>query len=54
VGPLLFSFFVHTLGPAPIAILFELDFALHTLAIFAGPIVNPFALLALEFNESVL
>ena len=40
--------------PAPVAKLFELDFAGHQLFVFAGPIVNALAFLALQFDESDL
>ena len=39
---------------APAAVLFDLDLALDELFVFAGPIVNTLALLAREFDESVL
>lgn len=51
---LLFSLFVHGGGPAPLAVLFELYFALDELFIFGAPVVNALALVALEFYESVL
>lgn len=34
----------------PLAILFELDFALHALAIFPAPVVDPFAGPASQFD----
>ena len=39
---------------APIAKLFELDFALNFLLVFARPVVNAFALTTGEFYEAIL
>jgi hypothetical protein len=41
-------------GAAPIAVLFELYLAGDQLFVFAGPIVDALALLALQFYESIL
>ena len=51
---LLFGLFVHGLSPAPFAILFEFNFALHQLFILGGPIVYALAFIARELYESVL
>jgi hypothetical protein len=39
---------VHGLSAAPLAILFELDFARHQLFVLAGPIVDALAFAALQ------
>ncbi len=39
---------------APTAPFFELNFALHLFLIFAGPIVDPFAFRARQFDKSIL
>lgn len=46
--------FVHGLGVAPLAILFELDFALNQFFVFGAPIIDALALLAGEFYQTVL
>lgn len=43
---LLFRLFVHSLGLAPFAILFELYFALNELLVLARPVVDALALAA--------
>jgi len=40
MGGLFLGFFMGCIFSAPVAIFFELDFALHTLPILPGPIVN--------------
>lgn len=45
---------VYSLLLAPLAILGELDLALHEFFILARPIVNALAVLAREFNELFL
>jgi len=45
---------MHHLLSAPPAILFEFDFALNLLFVFATPVVNTFAFFAGEFYEFVL
>ena len=45
---------MHGLSPAPIAIFFEFDFALHELFVFARPVVRALALATGEFNQSFL
>ena len=51
---LLLRFFVHLLGAAPIAILFELNLALHQLLIFGGPVISALALATRELNQPFL
>lgn len=51
---LFLSFLVHGLGAAPLAELFEFNFAFHKLFILAGPVVYALALGAGELYESVL
>jgi hypothetical protein len=48
------GFFVHGFCPAPFAVLFKLNFTLHQFFIFGAPVVYPLALLAGEFNQSLL
>lgn len=57
VGPpnkLLSRFFVGLLYPAPLTVLFELDFALNKLLVFGRPIVNALAFPAGQLYETVL
>jgi hypothetical protein len=54
VAKLFLALLVHLLGPAPLAILFELDFALNELLVFAGPVVSALALAAGELYQSFL
>jgi hypothetical protein len=51
---LFLGLFVHGLSLAPLAVLFELYFALNLLLVLAGPVVDALALLALQFDESIL
>ena len=39
---------------APLAMFFQLDFALNFTLVLAGPIIDAFALLALKFDQIVL
>jgi hypothetical protein len=59
IGPivakkLLFGLLMGSGCPAPVAELFELDFARNKLLVLAGPVVNTLAFLALQFYEAVL
>ena len=45
---------MHGLSLAPLAVLFELDFALNKLFVFGAPIVDALALLAGEFYQTIL
>ena len=51
---LLSRLFVGLLYPAPLTILFELDFALNKLLVFGRPIVNALAFPAGQLYETVL
>ncbi|OHA17760.1 MAG: hypothetical protein A2664_04080 [Candidatus Taylorbacteria bacterium RIFCSPHIGHO2_01_FULL_46_22b] len=53
-GLLLLSLFMRRPLPTPIAKLFELDFALNFLLVFARPVVYAFALATGEFYEAIL
>ena len=50
VTPLLLSFFVDGVFPAPIAVFFQFQFLLPGFFGFVGKIVDSFACLALQFN----
>jgi hypothetical protein len=51
---LFFRLFVYCLPPIPLAKLLELDLTLNLLVVFAGPVVQAFALIAPEFYEKFL
>jgi hypothetical protein len=51
---LFLDLFVDRLCTAPLAILFELNLALHQLFILGGPIVDALALIAGELYQAIL
>ena len=51
---LFLHFLMRIMLPAPIAVFFEVNFALHLLAIPCGPIVDPLTLRAGQFYEVIL
>jgi hypothetical protein len=51
---LLFDLFMLGMSLAPLAVLLDIDFALHELAVLAGPIIDAAAFGAGEFEKLVL
>lgn len=54
VGGLFLGFFVGGILFAPLAILFELDFALHLLPVLPAPVVDALAAPARQFDKMIL